>query len=64
MHDSLKDFDLEMWPPMLIAFSLNQTRGMVETLKNPVGLSDYSVVANISVLKTEPHSAISQMLTL
>lgn len=52
MHGSLKDFDLEVWPPILIAFSLNQTQGIVETLKNPVGLSDYSVVANISVLKT------------
>lgn len=42
VHGSLKDFDLEMWPPMLIAFSLNQTQGIAETLKNLVGLPDYS----------------------
>lgn len=40
MHDSLKDFYLEMWSPMLITYSLNQSQGLVETLKNPVGPPD------------------------
>ena len=52
MHDSLKDFDPEVWPPMQITYSLNQIQGIVEILKIPPGLPDYSVVSNISVLKT------------
>lgn len=52
MHDSLKGFDPEMWATMQITYSLNQIQGIVEILKNPPGFPDYSVVSNISVLKT------------
>lgn len=52
MPDSMKDFDLEMWPPMQITYSLNQIWGIVEILKNPFGLPDYTIVASLSVLKT------------
>lgn len=30
MQDSLKDFDLEMWLPMQVTYSLNQTWGRVK----------------------------------
>lgn len=47
---------------MQITYSLNQIRDIVETLKNPFGLSDYSVVANLSVPKTSLCSSMSQVL--
>ena len=52
MHDSLKDFDSEMWPPMLTTYSLNQIQGIGETLQSLAGLLDYTVIADLSVLKS------------